>query len=546
MMKKLCLVSMVLILGASLAFAAGGNQSSASKVEVVKLNIAEEPWLVPYDKPVTISIVNYASPQAKYEFPTDDETSNQWTRAYKKYLNVDIKTNWVSEDYATNLNLSIATGDLPDVFRANDVQFVQLMAANGLEDITDAYNKLSPRLKAVYDRESAILDVYRRNGRLYALQRLHYGYECDTGSIWIRKDWGEALGFTGEITSVDDLLNRVQTMNTRYKTKGMAIDKTLNTLMRLAPIYHAAPNIWVDGPNGSIVYGSVQPEMKTALAAFADWYKRGLLNPAFAEEDNAQITKDISAGLYGAYPGENWSGSWSADLVQLEGNKAYFEPFGLPSVDNKPVLYPVKFPSDGNYLVKKGSKVADAMIQCVNLYTFLQADARKYNVLTKEMQDLYQASEHVLPFGTSFAVYDPYFETQEYKRTGDESVLRSAAIFMDGIVMAREWLQTGKVAPENTGLMLMRLGQFYGNPRSAFGYNTAIFDRGGYLYSKLWGTTPLEVTRYGSTLDDLLLEGFTLIILGQQPVSYFDTLVRNWYSAGGQEVTDAINKAYRK
>jgi putative aldouronate transport system substrate-binding protein len=56
--------------------------------------------------------------------------------------------------------------------------------------------------------------------------------------------------------------------------------------------------------------------------------------------------------------------------------------------------------------------------------------------------------------------------------------------------------------------------------------------------------TPEEVTRYGSTLDDLLLEGFTLIILGQQPVSYFDTLVRNWYAAGGQEVTDAVNRMY--
>jgi putative aldouronate transport system substrate-binding protein len=355
----------------------------------------------------------------------------------------------------------------------------------------------------------------------------------------------QELGFSGDFKSVDDMLNRIQAMNTRYGTKGMAVEKTLNYLLLMAPIWHASPGIWTDGSNGSIVYGSVQPEMKTALTAFADWYRRGLINPTFAEDNGDQNQKDVTAGNFGAWPILNWAGGSFADLVQLSGPNAYFEPYGLPSVDAKPVKYPIKYNNSEVIVVKKGYKNPDAIMKIFDLYAFLQADARKYNILTKEYQDLLGASEHIFLFHSKFPVYEPYHETQEYKRTGNESVLVAGAPYLDGLRLAREFLATGKLAQDTGGLTLMRLLQFYAD-RSAFAISSGYTDRGEYTFSRLWGATPDEVTKYGSTLDDLLLEGFTLIILGQQPVSYFDTLVRNWYAAGGQEVTDAVNRMYRK
>lgn len=37
---------------------------------------------------------------------------------------------------------------------------------------------------------------------------------------------------------------------------------------------------------------------------------------------------------------------------------------------------------------------------------------------------------------------------------------------------------------------------------------------------------------------------FVDIIVGNQPVEYFDTFVENWLNAGGQETLDALDEMY--
>jgi len=34
------------------------------------------------------------------------------------------------------------------------------------------------------------------------------------------------------------------------------------------------------------------------------------------------------------------------------------------------------------------------------------------------------------------------------------------------------------------------------------------------------------------------------IVLGNQPVSYFDTVLAEWYAAGGRLMEDAVNRYY--
>jgi putative aldouronate transport system substrate-binding protein len=48
----------------------------------------------------------------------------------------------------------------------------------------------------------------------------------------------------------------------------------------------------------------------------------------------------------------------------------------------------------------------------------------------------------------------------------------------------------------------------------------------------------------GYNLGELLTEEFTKIIVGLQPVSYFDTIVNMWRTSGGDIVTRAVNREY--
>ena len=62
------------------------------------------------------------------------------------------------------------------------------------------------------------------------------------------------------------------------------------------------------------------------------------------------------------------------------------------------------------------------------------------------------------------------------------------------------------------------------------------------MLSGLWGEQPQELIEYGDTLDDILREGFIRIIMGESDISYFDKLVQEWYEAGGEIVTEAVNR----
>ena len=74
--------------------------------------------------------------------------------------------------------------------------------------------------------------------------------------------------------------------------------------------------------------------------------------------------------------------------------------------------------------------------------------------------------------------------------------------------------------------------------------STRYVDNEQLIKSKLWGAQPQAMLDYGTTLDDLLVEGFTQIIMGVESIDYFDALIESWYMAGGEQVTAAVNEMY--
>ena len=69
-------------------------------------------------------------------------------------------------------------------------------------------------------------------------------------------------------------------------------------------------------------------------------------------------------------------------------------------------------------------------------------------------------------------------------------------------------------------------------------------DEGRYIKNKVWAITPETLLNTGSTLEDILCEGFTKIIMGEEPIDYFDTVVENWKAAGGDQATIEVNEMY--
>ena len=83
-----------------------------------------------------------------------------------------------------------------------------------------------------------------------------------------------------------------------------------------------------------------------------------------------------------------------------------------------------------------------------------------------------------------------------------------------------------------------------GNDRSTYGIAKEYVDKKQYVQDAMWGAQTPTLQSAGSTLNDILTEGFTKIIIGDQPIDYFDTIVQQWLTAGGEQATVEINEAY--
>ena len=59
----------------------------------------------------------------------------------------------------------------------------------------------------------------------------------------------------------------------------------------------------------------------------------------------------------------------------------------------------------------------------------------------------------------------------------------------------------------------------------------------------MWGPPPAEFDKTVNTID-IILNGVMEIIMGVQPVDYYDTVLANWYAQGGQIMEDAVNAQY--
>ena len=113
------------------------GDSSNKKKEAVK--VPEGLW-DPYEDTVTISTV--LPENAGIQFAEGDSyDDNPWYRAYEERFNIDVVNDWVSNDYTTKLNLTIADKSIPDVFCVDAQQLRQLKEADMIWDLTDIFDK---------------------------------------------------------------------------------------------------------------------------------------------------------------------------------------------------------------------------------------------------------------------------------------------------------------------------------------------------------------------------------------------------------------------
>ncbi len=492
-----------------------------------------------YPETVKLTTVTSEYPSAVYP-EGDDITNNVWIRAYKEKFNIEVVTDWVSDEYDTKINLQIAEGNLPDVFHVNSSQLQQLIDADMICDLTEVFDTYaSDRVKGYMEADIDSYESGMRDGKLYGLPQMHWGIIDQPDYVWIRKDWKEEQNLPDPKT-MDDVVNICKTFMSEYGGYGMAVDQTLDYLNILAVAWGAHPDMWIDDGTGNIVYGSVQPEMKDAVAAWAEWYKDGILSPDFTTSDFAKMNEAVVAGEVGVQPFYQWWGyNPGVDTVSNLGIEAIFEPYMIPSANGEEVTQSVFFANGSYTVVSKTCKNPEAAIKLINYYAYMLDES--VGVEDAETISAFTDNDIAHVVG-AFRVlnpacdYDQYVNVSKSLETGDTSNLTTSGMWQK-YNNSVDWKENGTAG--STGDYLQQ-----GHERSAYGLAKDVLDNNQFIKSKLWGATPETLINAGSTLDDILTEGFTKIIIGAEPIEYFDTVVENWKVAGGEQATTEMNEMY--
>ena len=161
-----------------------------------------------YDTPITITTVKRTVQGQKFENPTDTEEDNNWTRLMKEY-GINIKYLWTADasQYENKCNLSIASGEIPDVIRMFDNQVNLLLEGDMVMDMKETIDKYSsPLVKeilsedgggsmkaGVYDGKQLFIPTHVQEGRNWF------------APLWIRADWLKKVGLA-EPKTYDEFL----------------------------------------------------------------------------------------------------------------------------------------------------------------------------------------------------------------------------------------------------------------------------------------------------------------------------------------------------
>ncbi|MEG0742902.1 MAG: extracellular solute-binding protein, partial [Clostridia bacterium] len=342
---------------------------------------AVDPYGPVSDTKVAISIGRAESANVAYD-EGENSADNYIVRYLEEKLNVDYNYAFSVDDstYQTKVAMAIASGDIPDVMNVSYAQLVQLVDAEAVEDMTEAFATYSSdSLKKCFASSMGLAESLATfDGKLMAISNISPGMDA-VPVLWVRQDWLDACGLQ-DPTTYEDVVNVANTFikqNPSGKvTTGLVVaseycepnggNYKLNGLFNS---FGAYPEQWIRQEDGTVVYGSVTDQTKQALTAIRELVVAGTINPSFAVMDDEQCYELVANDQAGMWFGSWWGGQWP--VVNIMGGKddtVKFTPVLCPlSADGK-VNVCGKSPSDSYIVVKKGCSedVKEAVVKTVN------------------------------------------------------------------------------------------------------------------------------------------------------------------------------------
>ena len=482
----------------------------------------------------------------------DGETyeNNAYTRLLNERLNVQNQDVFeaMDEQYTDSVTMVIAQNDLPDVMIVEDLDELQYLVDNDMiADLTDSYNNcMSDTIKNIYGSYGRdILDVVTFGGKIMAIPETNIS--DGPNLIWLRKDWMDALGLSAPrtLSDVEEIIRRFKEKDPGHNgagnTVGLVCDTSLcggcgysseYTLDIIFAAYGAFPKQWIYDEDGNVVYGSVQPEAKEALAHIHELYKEGILDQDFLMRTSSNLIELIVDGQCGSFFGPWWAPN-NPLMQAVEQNKdAEWQPYLIATEESGLTSYHTQNPSGKYIVVRKGYEYPEIACKIVSvLFDYLRYNDRD----NQEIVDYYK--ENVDPTARPFAINVDYnnalqicYGELNHVFAGDKSADDLNVLEYSYYEACESYLKDAENASaEDWAAYTSRI-------TACKILNDGRTNKVESLY---FGETETMVTDWWS-LENLESDTYLKIVTGESSLDEFDRFVENWYQNGGETITKEV------
>ncbi len=472
----------------------------------------------------------------------DTYEDNAYTRYLRKMLNIQNDTVYMDteERYSELVNILVKDQNLPDIMVVTDREILKELVENDLvEDLTEVFEKCtSPRIKEMYESYGdALLNSGKFNGRLMAVPETVIDHGPNL--LWLRKDWMEELGLE-EPETLEDAFEIIDAfVQNRMGTEdgetpvGLACDTNLvgttSSSYSVDPVFDsfgANPQRWIK-KDEEIVYGSLTEETKEALEYLHKLYDRGILDRNFALRAPNNLRDLVVNGKCGAFFGLWWTPNNPLMESYEKNSEADWEPYYLQELSDKNVYESFR---DNKYVVvRKGYEHPEIVMKIISVlfdYTRYEADdawevneyfalnvdptARPLVINVDYNEATYQVTENIeaalngnYPEGNLTAIEQSYYQACSSYLSGNDYTAEDWAAYKSRI--------------SAVGLLV--------DKHYTPAVRSYLDDAGGEI--------PQSLRQFETST-------FIQIIMGEKPVSYFETFVEQWYQQGGHELTQQI------
>lgn len=281
------------------------SENNAEVSEGSDSNMTEVGTFPIVKEPITLKVLVVSTPVVS------DWETNEFTKWYEEKTNIKINFEVTPEgsDQRDIFNLTMASGDLPDVILSFDVTPTQQMLygeQGSFVPLNDLIEKYGPNTKKMFEEFPGVEDaITAPGGNIYALPQISSCYQCSMfQKAWIYQPWLDELGLempqtTEEFYQVlkafkeqdpngNGIADEIPLASTAYKKGwGPFFDRFLMDAFVNNAQYNGINRLSLD--NGTIVADYVQPEWKQGLEYVNKLYSEGLIAPESFTMDGNQI-----------------------------------------------------------------------------------------------------------------------------------------------------------------------------------------------------------------------------------------------------------------